>query len=59
MAEYCHVTWEAYIQAASPRAAAESAMAGMRDKYAHAKVFHLTDEAGKTTRVDLEETEDA
>ena len=58
MPEY-HVTWEIDLAADSPREAAREALAIQRDPGSIATVFDVTDAAGRTDRVDLEESEQA
>jgi hypothetical protein len=54
MPEY-HVIWEIDLDADSPQEAAKKARAIHRDPDSLATVFDVTDEAGHTERVDLEE----
>ena len=54
-----HVLWEIDLDAESPREAAELALSIMLDSESTATVFDVTDEAGETTRVDLEDTDPA
>lgn len=51
-----HVLWEIDLDADSPREAAELALSIMLDSESTATTFDVTDEAGETTRVDLEDT---
>ena len=51
------VRWEIDLDADSPSEAAELALSIMLDSESTATVFDVTDEAGETTRVDLEDTE--
>ena len=48
-----HVTWEIDIDAATSREAALKALAFQRNPESTATVFDVTDDAGKTVRVDL------
>jgi len=52
------VQWEIDIDAANPREAAEKALAIQRKPESIATVFDVTDNAGKTVRVDLDEEDD-
>ena len=52
-----HVLWEIDLDADSPQEAAELALSIMLDSESTATTFDVTDEAGETTRVDLEEDE--
>ena len=52
-----HVLWEIDLDADSPQEAAELALSIMLDSESTATTFDVTDEAGETTRVDLEDTE--
>jgi hypothetical protein len=52
-----HITWEIDIEADTAREAAERALAIQRDSESTATVFDVTDERGRTVRVDLMETE--
>ena len=52
-----HVLWEIDLDADSPQEAAELALLIMLDSESTATTFDVTDEAGETTRVDLEDTE--
>lgn len=56
-AQFYHVTWEIDIGAASPKEAAEKALAIQRDPGSLATVFDVADEAGNLTRVDLDDGE--
>jgi hypothetical protein len=58
MPEY-HVSWEIDLSADSPREAAAKALAIQRDAESIATVFDVTDEAGATERIDLEDPDDA
>lgn len=48
------VTWEININAESPEAAAAKALEIQRDPNSIATVFDVTDEDGRTARIDLE-----
>ena len=50
-----HVTWEIDIGAASPKEAAEKALAIQHDPDSLATVFDVADEAGDITRIDLDD----
>lgn len=54
MPEY-HVMWEIDLEAASPRKAAERALAIQRDANSCATVFDIVAEDGSVERVDLED----
>jgi len=51
-----HVTWEIDITADSPQEAAKRALTIQRDPESSATVFDVTDEAGVTERIDLEDS---
>jgi hypothetical protein len=53
-----HVTWEIDEYAENPVEAARKALGRQRNPDSIATVFDVTDEAGETTRVDLEEHHD-
>lgn len=53
MPEYL-VQWEINISAESPEAAAAKALEIQRDPNSIATVFDVTDEDGRTARIDLE-----
>jgi hypothetical protein len=57
MPEY-HVTWEIDLDADSPREAAERALAIHRNPESIATFFEVTDEAGTTERIDVEDSKD-
>jgi len=50
--------WEIDIDAATPREAAEKALAIQHNPESSATVFDVTDDAGKAVRVDLDEEDD-
>jgi hypothetical protein len=57
MPEY-HIIWEIDVYADSPREAAERALAIHRNPESIATFFEVTDEAGTTERIDLEDCDD-
>lgn len=57
MPEY-HVVWEIELNADSPRNAAVKALAIQRDPHSIATAFDVTDKAGTTEHIDLEDAND-
>ncbi len=53
MSQQYRVRWEIDVEAASPLAAAERALALQRDPRSPATVFQVEDESGRTTTFDL------